>query len=176
MGSKVSAGQSGGVSLLRQLGPFHFSLILNIFIHFFIFLIIWISIDKFVCLFIYSLNYFFLNFWYFFIHKLSWFPKVKLCVFECSFCSFTVRACLCVFVTYLHVCLHIPLCFVCSCCLFVQDWCMFVPMLVCTCVRLCVFVFVVSCECLCIKCQTTRALQQFQTIFKIFLSKEKVFY
>ena len=53
---------------------------------------------------------------------------------------------------------------------------MFVPMLVCICVRLFVFVFTISCECLCINCQTTRTLQQSQTIFKIFLSKEKVFY
>ena len=33
LGSKISAGQSGGVSLLGQLGPFHFSLILSIFIY-----------------------------------------------------------------------------------------------------------------------------------------------
>ena len=33
-------------------------------------------------------------------------------------------------------------------------------MLVCVCVPLCVFVFTVPCECLCINCQTTRALQQ----------------
>ena len=33
LGSKISAGQSGGVSLLGQLGPFHFSLTLNMFIY-----------------------------------------------------------------------------------------------------------------------------------------------
>ena len=38
LGSKISTGQSGGVSLLGQLDPFHFSLILNIFINFFVFL------------------------------------------------------------------------------------------------------------------------------------------
>ena len=32
LGSKISAAQSGGASLLGQLGPFNFSLILNIFI------------------------------------------------------------------------------------------------------------------------------------------------
>ena len=32
-GIKISAGQSGGVSLLGQLGPFHFSLILKVFIY-----------------------------------------------------------------------------------------------------------------------------------------------
>ena len=40
----------------------------------------------------------------------------------------------------------------------------------------CIFVFTIQCECLCINCQTSRALQQSQTIFKIFLSKKKVFY
>ena len=128
-------------------------------------------------LFIYSLDYLFLNFWYFSIHKFNWFPQSKiLCVFECSFCSFTVRACLCVSVTYLHVCLHIQLYLICPCCLFVQDLYMFEPMLVYICVHLCVFVFRISCECLYINCQATRALQQSQTVSKIFLSKEKVFH
>ena len=85
-------------------------------------------------------------------------------------------SCLCVSFTYLNVCMHTPLYFVCPCCLFVQNLYMFVPMLVCTCVRLCVFEFTRSCECLWINCQTTGVLHQFQTILKIFLSKEKVFY
>ena len=143
--SKISAGQSGGVSLLRQLGSFQGQL--------------------------------FLNFWYFFIHKLNRFPQSKIiCVFWCSFCSFTVHACLCVSVTYLHVCLHIQLYLVCPCWLFVQDLYMLLPMLVCICLHLCVFVFTIPCECLCINCRTTRTLQQSQTVFKIFLSKEKVFH
>ena len=35
--SKISAGQRGGVLLLRQLGPFHFSLMLNVFIYSFLY-------------------------------------------------------------------------------------------------------------------------------------------
>ena len=59
---------------------------------------------------IYSLNYLFLNFWYFFIHKFNWFPQSKFfCVFECQFFSFTLHVCLCVPVTYLHVCFCIAL-------------------------------------------------------------------
>ena len=141
------------------------------FIHFLIFLCISISIDKFIYLIIYSEI-----FGTFLCINSIGFPKVKFCVFECSFCSFTVRACLCVSVTYLHVCLNIPLYFVCPCCLFVQNLYRVVPMLVCICVPLCVFVFTIPCECLCINCQTTRALQQSQTVFKISLSKEKVFH
>ena len=118
LGSKISAGQSGGILLLGQLGPFHFSLTLKVsvysFLHFLMHLDfhwqIYLFVYIFICLFIYSLNYLFLNFWYFFIHKFNWFPQIKIvCVFECSFCSFTVRACLWVSVSYFHVCLHIPL-------------------------------------------------------------------
>ena len=36
LGSKICAGQGGGVSFLGQLGQFHFSLILNIFIYSFL--------------------------------------------------------------------------------------------------------------------------------------------
>ena len=39
VGSKISTGQSGWVSLLGQLGPFHFSLILNILIYSFLYLL-----------------------------------------------------------------------------------------------------------------------------------------
>ena len=37
LGSKISAGQSGEVPLLGELGPFHFSLILNLFIYSFLY-------------------------------------------------------------------------------------------------------------------------------------------
>ena len=37
LGSKISAGQSGGVLLLGQWGPFHFSLIVNVFIYWFLY-------------------------------------------------------------------------------------------------------------------------------------------
>ena len=43
LGSKISAGQSGGVSLLGQLGPFHFSLILNIFIYSFLYFLMYLD-------------------------------------------------------------------------------------------------------------------------------------
>ena len=167
----------GGGWLLGQLGPFHFSLILNMSIYSRLYFLTYLDFHWQIYLFIYSLDYLFLNFWYFSIHKFNWFPQSKiLCVFECSFCSFTVRACLCVSVTYLHVCLHIQLYLICPCCLFVQDLYMFEPMLVYICVHLCVFVFRISCECLYINCQATRALQQSQTVSKIFLPKEKVFH
>ena len=119
-------------------------------------------------LFIYSLNDLFLNFWYFFIHKFNCFPQSKiLCVFECSFCSFTVHVCLYVSVTYLYVCLHIPLYFLCACCLFVQH------LLVCLCVRLCGFVLAISCGYLSVNCQTTTELQQSQTVFKFSFKSRK---
>ena len=92
------------------------------------------------------------------------FPKVKFYVFEYSFGSFTMHVC--VSVTYFHVCSHIPLYFGCACYLFVQDLCMFLHVLVCICVHQCVFVFIISRECVYIKYQTTRTLQQFQTVFK----------
>ena len=101
------------------------------------------------------------------LYCLNWFPRVKFRVFECSCCSFTVCACLwliCMFFWIFH------------CTLFVNAAFSFKT---CICLYLCWFVYVSACmlcECLCINCQTTRALQESQTIFKIFLSKENVFY
>ena len=96
LGSNMSAGQSGGVLLLGQLGSFHFSLILNVFIYSFFYFLMYLNFHCQIYLLIYSLSCLLLNFWYFFIHKFSWFPQSKiLCVFECSFCSFTVCVCLC---------------------------------------------------------------------------------
>ena len=81
-----------------------------------------------------------------FIHKFNWFSQSKiLCDFECLFCSFAVHVCLCMSVTYLHVCLYTPLYFVCACCLFVQDLYMFLCKLVCICVHVCVFLFTILC-------------------------------
>ena len=173
LGNKISAGQSGGVSRLGELGPFYFSLILNIFIYSFLYFLMHLDSHRKIYIFIYSLNNLFLNFWYSFITKFNWFSQSKIfCVFECSFCSFTVPVCLCVPVTYLHFSLHIPLYFVCAWCLF-QDLYMFVPILFCICVHLCVFVFTILCECLCLNCQTTRTLQQSRTVFKFSCKKRK---
>ena len=174
LGSKISAGYSGRVSHLGQLGPFHFPLILNVFIYSFLYFLKHLDFHWQIYLFIYWLNYLFLNFWYFFIPKLNcFFQGIILCVFECPFCSFAVRVCLCVPVTYLHVSLDNLLYFVCACCVFVQDLYMFVPMLVCIYVHLYVFVFRILCECLCLNCQTTRALQQSQTVFIFSCKKRK---
>ena len=132
--NKISAGQSGGVLLLQQLGQFHFFSNTK---HIYLFISLFYDAFRFplgnlvvlvICL----------NFLYFFIHKFNCFSESKiLCVFEYSFCSFTVQVCLCVSMTYLHICLHIPLYFVCSCCLFAQDLYMFIPMLIHICVHLC---------------------------------------
>lgn len=133
--------------------------------------------------FIYSLNYLLLSFWYYFIHKFNWFSQNKIfCVFECLFCLSAVLAyvcvCLCVHVsvsvTYLYVCLCIPTVLFCAWYLFVQDSYMFVPRLVFIYVSMCVFVFKTFCECVFTNCQTIRALQQFQAVFKFSLKGENV--
>ena len=140
LSSKISAGQSGGVPLLWQLGPFHFSLILNVFIHSLLYFLIDLGFYWQYDLFIHSLNDLFLNFWYFFTHKFNWFCQSKiLCVFECSF-LFIYSAC--VSVTYLHFCFHIALYFVCPCCLFCLRLvyvCAYVGLYMCTSVCFCIY-------------------------------------
>ena len=134
VGSKISTGQSGG-GLLGQLGPI--SLFFNIkHIYFFISYAFRFPLTN---LFIYSLNYLFLNLWYFFIHKFNWFPQSKiLCVFESSFCSFGVRARLCVSVTYLHVYLHTPLSMLPFCSRLLYA-CNYVDLYICTSVCFCIY-------------------------------------
>ena len=156
LGNKIYAGESGRALLLGQLSEFHFFNTKRIYLFFFFFYFL-IHLTN---LLIYSRNYLFLIFWYFLIHKLNWFSQSKtLFVFECLFCSFTVHVCPCVSVTYLYVCLYIPLYFVYACCLFVWDLYMFVPTLVCICVRLFVFTILRECVFVFINCEMIRALQ-----------------
>ena len=92
--NKISAGQSGGVLLLQQLGQFHFFSNTK---HIYLFISLFYDAFRFplgnlvvlvICL----------NFLYFFIHKFNCFSESKiLCVFEYSFCSFTVQVSVCVY-------------------------------------------------------------------------------
>lgn len=122
--------------------------------------------------FIYSLNYLLLSFWYYFIHKFNWFSQNKNFVCFWVFVLFICSPC--IFMTYLYVCLCIPTVLFCACYRFVQGSYMFVPRLVFIYVSMCVFVFKTSCECVFTNCQTIRALQQFQAVFKFSLKGENV--
>ena len=118
--------------------------------------------------FIYSLNYLFLNIWYFFIHKFNWFPQSKiLCFWMFILFIYSAHACLC-------VCDLLARLFAYSTCtLFVHAALLFKTYI---CLYLCwsvyvyiyVFVFTISCKCFCINCQTTVALQQSQSVLKKF--------
>ena len=133
LGSKISAGQSGGGIAFRTIRPIslffntkHIYLFMSLFSYAFRFLL--------TKLFIYSLNYLFLNFWYFFIHEFNWFPQSKIsCGFECSFCSFTVRVCL--WLICMFVCIF-------NCTLFVHAASLFKT---CICLYLCWSAYVYIC-------------------------------
>ena len=116
---------------------------------------------------IYLLNYLFGNFWYFFMHKFNWFPQSKILCFW-MFILFIYSAC--VSVTYFHVCSCIQLYFVYVCCVSVPDF--FVPMLVCICVRLSVFVFTILCKSL---YQLSNELEYYNSLKLVsnFLEKEE---
>ena len=110
--TKISAGQSGEVFVLGQLGQLHF----------------FFPIRPMTNLFIYYL-FFLLKFWYYFIHNSIVFPKVTFCVFldvysvnlqcVCVFvyvCVYVYQSLICMFICVFHCALFVHAVFLSKTC------------------------------------------------------------